>query len=143
MPDSDGLTTRLHNAIDRIAVVDTHEHIPDPGTIADRRSNFFHFFEHYVSSDLVSAGLSQAALDAVRDMSNGLRLEHRWAILAPYWPYVRSTGYGRAMREYMSDLFGAGEFDVATVRELSQRIEQAHKDPGWYKIVLEEIKRIE
>ena len=139
--ESQDLRARLTAAIDAIPIVDTHEHIPDESVILNRESSFFDFFEHYVSSDLVSAGLPRAVLETMRDRSNNLSLKGRWNILAPYWPYVRVTGYGLAMREYMRDLFGVDDVTEDTLLDLCERIRRAHQ-PGWYRTVLKDKARI-
>jgi len=137
MTVSENLRERLQSEIDRIPLVDTHEHIPPENSLLNRGVSFFDFFEHYVSSDLVSAGMSREALERMRDTSNGLSLAERWQLMAPYWPYVRTTGYGRAMLEYMRDLFGIDDINGETILDLCARIREAHK-PGWYRTVLKD-----
>lgn len=132
------LRERLEEQVQQLAVVDTHEHVPDEQLYYEkRRLGFFRFLEHYVSSDLVAAGLSRQALETVRSLQSDLTIADRWALIAPYWPYVRNTGYGRAMREFMRDLFDVEDIDEQSVRILSKRIEEAHR-PGWYRTVLKE-----
>ena len=128
--------------MDAIPIIDTHEHIPPEDSLAARESSLFNFFEHYVSSDLISAGMAREALDKMRDASNGLSLEERWALMAPYWPFVRATGYGRAMIEYMRDLFGVEDINETTYLDLCARIQEARR-PGWYRTVLKEKANID
>lgn len=137
MSASEQLRQRIGEALNAIALVDTHEHIPAEETILNDRLGFFGFFDHYVSSDLVSAGMPRQDLDAMRNDKNGLSFDERWALMAPYWPFVRNTGYGRAMREYMADLFGVADINEDTYVDLSERICEAHQ-PGWYRTVLRE-----
>ena len=124
------LIEELLEAINAIAIIDTHEHIPVESRITDRTSSFFDFFEHYVSSDLVSAGMPREDLEAMRDTSNGRSPEARWALMAPYWPYARMTGYGTAMRNYMRELFGIA-ISGENIRALCDAID-AKQQPGWY-----------
>ncbi|MEA3364483.1 MAG: amidohydrolase family protein [Candidatus Hydrogenedentes bacterium] len=132
----------LQETIATIPLIDTHEHIRNESTLRGRTWSFFDFFEHYVSSDLVSAGMPREVLETMRDPDSGLSLEERWALMAPYWPFVKSTGYGRAMVEYMGDLFGIDDINEKTYQELSRRINEARK-PGWYHTVLKEKANIE
>ena len=129
----------LHEAlcefIFSLKIIDTHEHIPDEAVVCADSLGFFNFFEHYVSSDLVSAGMPRASLEAMRSPDNGLSQEERWALMAPWWPYARTTAYGRAMIEYMRELFGVEDISGDTVAELSHRIVTA-RQPGWYRSVL-------
>ncbi|MBI4558168.1 MAG: amidohydrolase family protein [Candidatus Hydrogenedentes bacterium] len=128
---------RLEEHINTIQLIDTHEHVPDERVPCSRKLGLFDFFQHYVSSDLVSSGMSREALESMRNPDNGLSLEQRWALLAPHWPYVRMTGYGRALLEYMSDLFGIEDITEDTYLELCRRINEA-RQPGWYRKVLKE-----
>ena len=131
----------LHEAlceyIFSLKIIDTHEHIPDESVACADTLGFFNFFEHYVSSDLVSAGMPRASLEAMRNPDNGLSQEERWALMAPWWSYACTTAYGRAMIEYMRELFNVEDISGDTVAELSRRIVSA-RQPGWYRTVLRE-----
>jgi predicted TIM-barrel fold metal-dependent hydrolase len=127
----------LSEYIFSLRIIDTHEHIPDESVACADTLGFFNFFEHYVSSDLVSAGMPRASLEAMRNPDNGLSPEERWALMAPWWPFARTTAYGRAMTEYMHELFGVDEIAAETVGGLSRRIVAA-RQPGWYHTVLRE-----
>jgi len=79
--------------------------------------------------------MPRANLEALRDPDNGLTAEERWELMAAWWPYVRTTGYGRAMLEYLHDLFDITDITAESVAELCQRINEARR-PGWFKTVL-------
>ena len=127
----------LREHILSVQIIDTHEHIPDEGVACADTLGFFNFFEHYVSSDLVSAGMPRASLEAMRNPDNGLMPEDRWKLMAPWWPYARTTAYGRAMIEYMGELFGVEDISGETIAHLCLRIVSA-RQPGWYHHVLRE-----
>ena len=133
---------RLHEHIFEIRIIDTHEHIPDEAVAIARKKSLFSFFEHYVSSDLVSAGMPREDLEVMRDETNSLSLADRWRLMAPYWPYARTTGYGRAMVQYMHDLFGIEDINEDSYEELSARIAAAQR-PGWHREVLRDRARID
>ena len=137
MSEALSLRDRLWNHIAAIPLLDTHEHIPSEEIACQSTTSLFAFFQHYVSSDLVSAGMTREALEAMRNESSGLSLEQRWGLMEPYWPYARTTGYGRAMLDYMKDLYGVEDINRDTYQELSRRIREAHK-PGWYRHVLKD-----
>ncbi len=120
-----------------LQIIDTHEHIPDEEVACADTLGFFNFFEHYVSSDLVSAGMPRASLEVMRDPHNGLMPEDRWKLMAPWWPYARTTAYGRAMIEYMSELFGVEGISAETIFHDCLRIVSS-RQPGWYRTVLRE-----
>lgn len=143
MPSDTPAFQALHEAIAAIPLIDTHEHIKPEATLAGRTWSLFDFLEHYVSSDLVSAGMSRAALEKLRQPDNGLSLEERWNLMAPYWPFAKTTGYGRAMTAYMRDLFGIDDINETTWAELSRRINDARSRPGWYRTVLKDKANID
>ena len=127
----------LREHVFSLQIIDTHEHIPDEAVACADTLGFFNFFEHYVSSDLVSAGMPRAALEAMRDPGNGLSPRERWDLMAPWWPHAATTAYGRAMLEYMRELFDVPDIDADTVETLCRRIVAA-RQPGWYRTVLRE-----
>ncbi len=140
--DESSIRQRLREYAATIPLFDTHEHIPPEERDLKRPWSFFTFFEHYTCSDLVSAGMSREALEKMRDQSNGLSLEERWKLMAPYWPYAKTTGYGKAMCAYMRDLFDVEDINEDTYLTLCERIAEARK-PGWYRHVLKERANIE
>ncbi len=141
MADKDGLATRIRNEIDEIYLVDTHEHtVPERARNEEPTDFFSVWLLHYASSDLVSAGMSIPTLERIRDSSRPL--EERWGDFAPFWKHARSTGYGRALILAARDLFGIGDINESTWRELSEKISAANQ-PGWYRKVMKEQARIE
>ncbi len=132
----------LREHVFSIPIIDTHEHIPDESVACANRLGFFGLFEHYVSSDLLSAGMPRENLEALRNPDNELTPQQRWALMADWWPYVRTTGYGRAMLEYLHELFGIVDVNADTVLELCRRINKARK-PGWFRTVLKDRANID
>ncbi len=122
-------------AVDALPVIDTHEHLE---TEQDRNKaplDFFHWFSHYASSDLISAGMPGADLDYCRGSENPL--EERWNRFEHWWERTRNTAYCKALELAARDLFGVEEITRATVGTLSERLE-ATRQPGWYKVVMRE-----
>jgi hypothetical protein len=82
--------------------------------------DFFYWFSHYSSSDLVSAGMSEQTLEKVRDPERPL--DERWHEFAPVWREVRTTDYGRALLLAARDLFEVADITEAAYKELSEKI---------------------
>jgi predicted TIM-barrel fold metal-dependent hydrolase len=124
--------------------------------------DFGYLFPHYASSDLISAGMPPALLEAVRATARpvlvermarigwirkpppfaapskpDLSLEERWAALAPYWEWIRHTGYGMCLRIAIRELFGVHELNGQTYARLSDAIANSRR-VGWYRHVLKE-----
>jgi predicted TIM-barrel fold metal-dependent hydrolase len=124
----------------RMTIFDTHEHFWHEDVRLQRKVDVFLLFSHYTDSDLVTAGMSP---QAVRDLQNpDIPLEKRWKDFAPYWPFSRTTGYGRCMLIAARDLFGVEDINERTYRLLSERIAAANQ-PGWFEKVLKEKAHIE
>ena len=129
------LRERLLAHVQDIRIVDTHEHlVPEADRVA-QPADFFTWFAHYASSDLVSAGMSGDDLQFVRD--SGKPLLERWQRLAPHWEHAKTTAYGRALIIAARELYDVPEITGATVEALSSRIAEANK-PGLYRWVLKE-----
>ncbi len=158
------LKERLLSEIERIAIVDTHEHfMPEP----EREHcalDFSYLFGHYNTSDLISAGMGPRLLEAVRlpihrymlafnarkrplrhipppereDMS----LEEKWEAIEPYWEAIRNTAYAHWTLIAVKELFGVEDLNRDTYKELSKRIADSRK-PGWYRHVLNEKANIQ
>lgn len=130
-----GLNARIAAYVDGLALVDTHEHILPESERNAAPQDFFSWFSHYASSDLVSAGMPIPVLDKVRDPN--LPLEQRWALFFPYWQAARNTAYCKALLLAARELHGVEDVNPDTYRDLSARIE-ATRRPGWYREVLRE-----
>jgi len=134
------LYARLVAEVDRIRVIDTHEHLTPEKERIKQKVDFFHWFAHYASSDLVSAGMSGQDLAFIRDPEQPLG--KRWAKLAPHWEHVKTTAYGRALLIAARDLFGVETINARTVKDLSEKLATANKK-GYYRHVLKDMAGID
>lgn len=136
----DDLHARILAEVEKIPLVDTHEHLFSERARCRQQIDFFSWFIHYSSTDLVSAGMPPATLDMMRDAE--LALQERWKLLVPFWEHVRSTGYGHVLLRAARDLFGVSDINENTWRELSQKIAESNRQ-GWYRHVLKDKGNIE
>lgn len=134
------LYERICAEIEKIRLIDTHEHIISEEVRLDQSPDLFDWLLPYVSDDLMSAGLGVEGLATVRDPTRPL--DERWAAVTRVWNDVRTTGYGRAVLLAARDLFGIGDINETTYRELSERIALSNRS-GWYQYVLKERANIE
>lgn len=139
MEDSE-LSRQMVSRAESVRLVDTHEHLISEEQRAALQLDLFYWFPHYASSDLLSAGMSLAVLEQIRDTS--IPLEQRWALFAPYWQSTRTTGYGRALLLAARELFGIADINEHTYQELSELL-AATNHSGWYEHVLKERAGIE
>ena len=126
--------------VQRIRLVDTHEHLMAEADRRAQKLDFFYLFPHYASSDLISAGMPIPVLEGIRDPNRPL--EERWREFAPYWPQVRTTGYGKSLIKACQGLFGVDDINESTYREISEALAVSNR-PGWYRHVLKEKARID
>ena len=124
---------RIKAAVDEIRLIDTHEHLVSETLWLTHEVDFFYWFSHYSSSDLVSSGMKKEDLSFVRDAQNTPR--ERWSRMAAYWPFVKYTGYGQALRIAARDIYGVPDIAESTWSELSERISASQK-PGFYEQLL-------
>ena len=153
------LAARISQAVQAIPLVDTHEHLLSEEERHRAALDFSYLFPHYAASDLISAGMPPALLEAVRSPTRpvmleraarvrrprpypeptrrDMSLEERWRAVEPYWERIRHTGYGLCLRIAVRDLFDVPDINRQTYRGLSEAI-AASRGPGWYAHVLKE-----
>lgn len=128
-------------------LIDTHEHLPEEAERLDGGRNpllpcddWALLCSHYLDSDLLVAGMPGG--DYGRFVGTGLEPGAKWRLLEPWWPAVRNTGYGQAVRIAMRELYGVEELSAATVEQVQAGYERTRR-PGMYQHVLREVAGIE
>ncbi len=123
----------LSDEIDRIPLVNTHEHLLPEEERTRARVDFFTLASHYALNDVISAGLSAAELDLVRDADASASL--RWRAFEPFWKAARFTGYGQALRIAIRDIYGFDRISQSTLPGINREI-AARNRPGLYEEIL-------
>ena len=126
--------------IEELRIVDTHEHFPKEAARPMGQDVLTEWLMHYLSCDLVSAGLSIKALEAVRAGQGSLT--ERWAVVEPYWEAARSTGYGRALDLSAKGIYGIDGVHGDTLGALNEAFVAARARGGHYRHVLRDKSRI-
>lgn len=132
MGESD-LDSRVLSEIDRIPLVDSHEHLISERARLRQKIDFFNWFAHYSSTDLLAAGMKPEILEKLRNPE--IALEERFADFAPFWKHTRNTGYAQILLRAANDLFDVPDINESTWLELSERITASNVE-GWYQEVL-------
>src|SRR5512137_165119 len=113
----DDLERGLLAEISAMPVIDTHEHLPFAES--DRAKDvdvLREYLAHYLSSDLVSAGLPPADLERAKDIR--LPLADRWTLVEPFWDACRHTGYARALDAAVRGIYGIDGVSRGTIDAL-------------------------
>lgn len=127
--------------------VDTHEHLPEECTRTNWEpghgipcNDVGALFSHYVDSDLVSAGMTPDELGRLGGPD--VPVTEKWAVLEPYWPAVKCTGYGQAVRIAARRLYGVEDVGAHTFEEMAQGYHNL-VGPGFYERVLREVAGVD
>lgn len=134
----------LQTRIFETPLVDVHEHLPDEqDRLAGRVvpcDDWGVLFSHYLDADLLAAGMP---VNKWRNLlSPDVDPMKKWRSMRPYWPYVKNTGYGRAVRISIRELYGIDELDKRTIPRLQSAYE-ALRGPGMYEKILVDAANIE
>lgn len=124
----------IKRIVDSVRVVDTHEHLmKESDRLQMEVDPLYIFLPHYLSSDLVSAGMSTDELRLIR--STDTPLGERWQRFIPFWEKVENTGYAKALKIAVRDLYGIDALDSKTWKPLKGSMERHHKE-GLHRWVL-------
>jgi predicted TIM-barrel fold metal-dependent hydrolase len=133
--------SEIRKHIDKIRVIDTHEHLPtEKMRISEEVDVLATFYQYYASADLISAGMPEDEFLKIWDTSKSL--DDRWEIFEPWWEKMKNTTYARVLEIAARDLYGVDGITKNTYKILSKRIKEKNRE-GLYKWVLKEMSRID
>jgi predicted TIM-barrel fold metal-dependent hydrolase len=136
MTNVPNLNQAIKEAVNKVRIIDTHEHLPQEKERTGGDIDLFGILlAHYASSDLVSSGMSPEELQKVRDSK--IPLEERFGIFRPFWERIQNTGYARTINIAVRDLYGMEGINENTYMDLASRMKEANKE-GIYKWILKE-----
>lgn len=130
-------SNRLFEQIERIPVIDTHEHLPHCDEARQKDTDILgEYLLHYMSSDLRSAGLTHDLLSKIVDSS--IPISQRWEWVEPYWEVCRYTGYGRALDIAARGIYGIDGVRRSTIEELNRAFLGSLRE-GHFRHVLKDL----
>ena len=137
----DSIRKELETCLETLPVLDTHEHLPPFGNQLHPSLDVLgEYLQHYISSDLQSAGMPEKLLQQVCDPSTPIA--ERWDKLAPFWEQTFDTAYARSLRIAANELYGIEDWNRDSIVVLNERFRQAMADPGHCRRVLKDTCRI-
>ena len=128
--------------------IDTHEHLPDESErlngnycrYRNKGDDWSIIFAHYIDSDMRSVGMPQS--DFNKFFSPKVDPLRKWTLLEPFWPFIKNTGYGQAVRIAIKELYGADELSAKTVAKVQTGYEKV-RQRGFYRRILCDLANIE
>lgn len=136
------MATDLSYHIQNTRLVDTHEHLRKEAEYVDAGPDILQsLFQNYVPADLVVAGASQQAVDALLDASN-LDVRARVAGVQRAWEAVRHTGYGEAVRLIAQLIYDMDDVTPEAI-EGAQAKHAALRQPGERLRLLRDVARLD
>lgn len=132
------MATDLSLHIQTTRMVDTHEHLRKEAEYVEQGPDILQsLFQNYVPADLVVAGASQAAVDALLDGSNP-DLRARLAGVQQAWEAVRHTGYGEAVRLIAKLIYNLDDLTPDAIEQAQPQHERLRR-PGERLRLLREV----
>lgn len=122
--------TDLATVVAETPLVDTHEHLQSERQWVEDGPDVLQdlFYPYYMSSDLLVAGATPAAVERVLDASAG-SIESRFAGVREAWEAMRHTGYGAATLILARQVYGIEELTPAELERAQARLEELRR-PG-------------
>ncbi|UCE99820.1 MAG: hypothetical protein JSV82_01790, partial [Planctomycetota bacterium] len=138
---------KIFQKVFQTPLIDTHEHLIDEKERLGGTSHPFvkcddwaEVFSNYLASDMQAAGMSEKTIE--KFLSPKVDPLNKWGLLKPYWPAIKNTGYGLAVRIAVKQLYGIDEISDKTIKKLQSGYETIRR-PGFYKHILTDLAKIE
>jgi len=138
---------QIFKKVSETPFVDTHEHLPEekqritgPWPFELKADDWTRVFAGYINSDMLTAGMPQKDYD--KFFSPDVDPIDKWRYLKPYWPAVKNTAYGQAVRIAIRQLYDVNELSDKTIKKVQAGYEKVRR-PGFYKYILQDLANIE
>lgn len=133
---------KLSEVIQTTALCDTHEHLGKEDDFVQAGPDILQsLFDNYVRADLVTAGASEADVEAFLDPANP-DIAARMARVQSAWDAAQHTGYGEATRAIARLVYGIEAITPETVTAAQAR-HAALRAPGERLRLLREVANLD
>ncbi|MHC4739190.1 MAG: amidohydrolase family protein [Planctomycetota bacterium] len=133
----------IFQKVSQTPFIDTHEHLPEEKErLRHSRENddWTKVLSHYINYDMRTAGMPQKTFDKL--FSPAIDPIEKWALLEPFWPAVKNTGYGQAVSITLNRLYDVDELSAKKIKKVQAGYEKVRR-PGFYKYILCDLANIE
>jgi len=136
------MSTDLSQHIQATRMVDTHEHLHKEAEYVEQGPDILQsLFQNYVPADLVVAGASRQAVDALLDGSNP-DVRARFSGVQKAWEAVRHTGYGEAVQLIAKLIYAIDELTPDAIEHAQAKHERL-RQPGERLRLLRDVARLD
>ena len=108
----------IYKRIKTIQVIDSHEHLTPDKESRNAVDLLCEYAGQYMGSDAISAGMMEEQYRTLMDKNRPVA--ERFAILKPYLPFLKYTGYGRCMKEGLYHCTKLNALDSENVEDASR-----------------------
>ncbi len=133
--DPKGMDAGLRDEVEKIRIVDTHEHLDEESVRLQQPYNLTRFFMYYCFDDVATAGLLPE--EEKRFFADGISAKEQWQIIRRVWPLAKHTGYCRALTLSIKELYGIDDLNDETIAPLMKAVEKRNK-PGVLEWILKD-----
>jgi len=135
---------KLIEALERIPVIDAHEHLVPEKERTSMTVDFSVLFSQYTTIGLVSAGMPQESLDRLYGQTSEQRIsvEEKWGLFREYYPYIKHMSLLQPARIWIRDVLGFDDINDDSFMDISRRLQENNK-PGIYRKILKDMCSIE
>lgn len=134
---SAALQQRIREEIDKIPIIDSHQHLIPPQLLAQRTNlDVSYLFAAYVSFELASAGMPTKDFEELRNVESKLSSQQRWELIRPWYQRCWNTAFCEAIRLGVQDLYGYDDITDDTHEAISAKMAAAPRDT-WIRTVFD------
>jgi uncharacterized protein len=124
--------------INQIPIADTHEHLVEETDRLNESQPLFPndislLFIQYVESDLIVSGMPVSDFEKIKTLNGDP--EEKWQLIRPWWPMIRSTGYGQMILNTIKILYHFDDLDDSNWLKINDRLSSLPKK-GFYRNIL-------
>jgi len=142
MKNQNTVFEQLMNYANNMQIIDTHEHLNiEKNYVGDKPDILCDYFSHYISSDLMSAGMSEKELEKIRN--TGVDINERFVMFEPWLSQVKNTSYYRSLEISAKIIHGADEISRSTIEELNAKLIKAASQKDYGRYIMKDLCNIE
>jgi len=121
------LDAGLRNHVEKIRILDTHEHLDEEAVRLKQPLNLTRFFMYYAFDDVTTSGMMPE--DEKKFFDDSLSAMEQWKLIRGFWPKAKNTAYCQAVRLSIKELYGIDDLRDDTIIPLMKAVEKRNK-PG-------------